>query len=113
MDIFDNLDIFEVEKTDYESYFYRLPKTEILKTTPREGLVVYKDIQTREDICGVLTEEVMGTEARRFFIFNFIDESRLGPHKTIQYITMPTEEYELFIKKLGEAAAKAAQETND
>ena len=113
MDIFDNLDIFEVEKVDYEAYFYRLPKTEILKTTPREGFVVYKDIQSREDICGILTEEIMGTEARRFFIFNFIDEERLGPHKVIRHITMPQEEYEAFIKQLSEAATKAAQETND
>ena len=44
----DNIDIYEVEKRDYEAYFYRLPPNEIIKTTPRPGLVIWKDIKENE-----------------------------------------------------------------
>ena len=73
MDYLNNLDIFEVDKVDYDSYFYRLPKNEIMKTTPQEGLVAYKDIKEEgELICGILSEQIMAMPANRYFIFNFI-----------------------------------------
>ena len=56
MDYLNNLDLFEVDKIDYDAYFYRLPKNEIMKTTPQEGLIVYKDIkEDGELICGILS----------------------------------------------------------
>lgn len=105
MDYLNNLDLFEVDKIDYDAYFYRLPKNEIMKTTPREGLTVYKDI--KEDgkfICGILSEQIMAMPANRYFIFNFMDESRLGPHKTYKHITMTEEEYIEFLKQLQQIA---------
>lgn len=100
MDIFDNLDIYEVDKVDYEAYFYRLPKNDIIKTTPREGFVVYKDIFSKEDVCGTLIEYIMGTEATRYFIFNFIDEERLSEHKVVKYITLNEDDYQEFLNQL-------------
>lgn len=105
----DNLDIYEVDKGDYEAYFYRLPK-DIMKTTPQEGMVVYKDIVSGEYVCGILTENIMAMPANRYFIFNFLEEERLGPHKTIKHITISAEEYEEFLNKLTKAA-KSYQET--
>lgn len=103
MDFLNNLDIYEVEKVDYDSYFYRLPKSEIMKTTPREGLVVYKDtLNEGQPICGILSENVMAMPANRYFIFNFMDEERLGPHKQYQYIQMTEEEYTNFLGRLQE-----------
>ena len=101
MDYLNNLDIFEVDKADYDSYFYRLPKNEIMKTTPREGLVVYKDtINGGESICGILTEEIMAMPANRYFIFSFLPEERLGPYKQYQYIHMTETEYAEFLERL-------------
>ena len=103
MDYLSNLDIFEVDKADYDSYFYRLPKNEIMKTTPREGLIVYKDTTNGgELICGILTEEIMAMPANRYFIFNLLDEERLGPHKVYKHITMTEEEYREFLSQLQE-----------
>ena len=105
MSIFDNLDLYEVDKVDYDSFFYRLPKNEIMKTTPREGLTAYKDMkEDNEYLCGVLSERVMGMSANRYFIFNFMDESRLGPHKLYKHITMTEEEYTEFLKQLQQIA---------
>lgn len=105
MDYLNNLDLFEVDKVDYDAYFYRLPKNEIMKTTPREGLTVYKDVKKDgELICGILSEQIMAMPANRYFIFNFIDESRLGPHKAYKYITMTEEEYTEFLKQLQQIA---------
>ena len=105
MDYLNNLDLFEVDKVDYDAYFYRLPKNEIMKTTPREGLTVYKDVkEDGELICGILSEQIMAMPANRYFIFNFIDESRLGPHKAYKYITMTEEEYTEFLKQLQQIA---------
>ena len=68
----DKIDIYEVDKKDYEAYFYRLPKNEIIKTTPREKLTIWKDLITGFEICGYETTQIMGTDCNRFFIFNFI-----------------------------------------
>ena len=78
----DKIDIYEVDKKDYEAYFYRLPKNEIIKTTPREKLTIWKDLTTGFEICGYETTQIMGTDCNRFFIFNFIEEERLGDYKT-------------------------------
>lgn len=105
MDYLNNLDLFEVDKIDYDAYFYRLPKNEIMKTTPREGLTVYKDVkEDGELICGILSEQIMAMPANRYFIFNFMDESRLGPHKLYKHITMTEEEYTEFLKQLQQIA---------
>ena len=100
-DFLDNLDIYEVDKEDYDAYFYRLPEKEIMKTTPREGLAIYRDLANEgQPICGILTEQIMAMPANRYFIFNFIDEERLGPHKQYQYIHMTEEEYMEFLGRL-------------
>ena len=110
-DIPDDLDIYEVDKADYDAYFYRLPIKDLMKTTPREGLTVYKDISNNgEAVCGVLSEQIMAMSANRYFIFNFLDEERLGPHKIIKQITLGLEDYENFMKHLTEISFKKAQE---
>lgn len=101
-DIPDNLDIYEVDKADYDAYFYRLPQNEIVKTTPREGFVVYRDMMEPQLICGVLSENIMAMPANRYFIFNFIDEERLGPYKQYKYIQVSEAEYIDFLKRLQE-----------
>lgn len=96
-----NLDIYEVDKVDYDAYFYRLPEKDIMKTTPREGLIVYKDIANGgEPVCGILSEQIMAMPANRYFIFNFLDEERLGPHKQYQYIHLTEKEYTEFLGRL-------------
>lgn len=103
IDVFENLDIYEVEKADYDAYFYRLPIKDLMKTTPREGLTVYKDISNNgEAVCGILSEQIMAMPANRYFIFNFIDEGRLGPHKQYKYIQMSEAEYIDFLERLQE-----------
>lgn len=101
---FGDLSIYEVEKIDYDAYFHRLPKAEIMKTTPRDGMVVYKDIVEGCPICGILTENVMAMPANQYYIFNFMDESRLGPHKAFKHIQLSEEEYTDFLKRLQEIA---------
>ena len=97
----ENLDIYEVDKADYDAYFYRLPENEIMKTTPNEGFIVYKDIKDNgTPICGILSEEIMAMPATRYFIFNFLNEERLGQYKTYKYITLNKEEYLDFLAKL-------------
>lgn len=101
IDFSKDLDIYEVDKVDYDAYFFRLPEKDIMKTTPREGFVIYKDIGNGgEPICGILTEQIMAMPANRYFIFNFLDEERLGPHKQYQYIHMAEEEYAKFLERL-------------
>lgn len=105
IDFEDNLDIFEVDKQDYEAYFYRLPQNEIMKSTPKEGFTVYKDIKGEQEyLCGILTEQIMAMPANRYFIFNLMDESRLGPHKAYRHIQLSDEEYMDFLKRLQEIA---------
>ena len=110
MDYLNNLDLFDVDKIDYDAYFYRLPQNEMIKTTPREGFVVYRDMIESQLICGVLSENIMAMPANRYFIFNFLDEERLGPHKVIKQITLGLEDYENFMKHLTEISFKKAQE---
>lgn len=101
IDFSKDLDIYEVDKADYDAYFYRLPKNDIMKTTPREGSIIYKDIVNGgEPICGILSEQIMAMPANRYFIFNFLPEERLGPHKQYQYIHMTETEYAEFLGRL-------------
>lgn len=86
-------EIYEVDKKDYDSYFYRLPENEIMKTTPSEGWTIYKDMKENKEICGILSENVMAMDANRYFIFDFIDESRLGKPKYTKTITIPLEDF--------------------
>ena len=99
MDFF-NLDIFEVEKEDFTSYFYRLPKNEIVKTTPQENLIIWKDILTGQEVCGEEKIQIMGSNCTRYFIFNFLEEERLGEYKTIQKIVLSEEDYQKFLNAL-------------
>lgn len=101
------MEIYLVDKRDYDAYFYRLPKNEIVKTTPEEGLTIYIDItDNNKKICGFRTEEVLGMPANEYYIFDFIDEGRLGPEKTYQYISLSEKQYAEFLLKLAEVANK-------
>ena len=105
----ENFDIYEVDKHDYDAYFYRLPQEDLMKTTPKEGLTVYKDVVNNEPICGVLTENIMAMPANRYFIFNFMDGSRLGQHKAYKYIVLNEDEYSELLKKLSETSKEKGE----
>ena len=114
IDIFENLDIYEVEKTDYDAYFYRLPTNDLMKATPREGLTIYKDIPNNgEPICGILSENIMAMPANRYFIFNFMDEDRLGPYKAYRHIVLEENEYMDFLKRLQKVTTNGKDRKED
>ena len=117
MDIIDfesNLDIYEVEKKDYDSYFYRLPKNEIMKIHPKEGFVVYKDLKNEQlCLCGIHTEQIMAMPANRYFIFNFMDEERLGPYKAYRHIVLEEDEYMDFLKRLQKVTTNGKDRKED
>ena len=73
----------------------------MVKSEPFEGFTLYQDAkQENLFICGVLTEQIMAMPANRYFLFNFLEEERLGPHKQYQYIHMTEEEYVEFLGRL-------------
>ena len=114
IDFESNLDIYEVEKQDYDSYFYRLPKNEIMKIRPKEGFVVYKDLKGEQlCLCGVHTEQVMAMPANRYFIFNLMDEERLGPHKAYRHIVLEENEYMDFLKRLQKVTSNGKDRKED
>lgn len=101
------LNIYQVDKSDYDAYFHRLPLNEIVKTTPEKGTTIYIDItDNNKEICGYHTEEIMGMPANDYYIFNFIDEERLSEPKTYEYITLTEKEYAEFLDKLMEMKGK-------
>ena len=53
-DYLGHIDLYEVEKNDYRSYEYRCKDRQIMKITPREGMVVYRDVKTGEWLYGDL-----------------------------------------------------------
>ena len=95
-----NLNIYEVDKEDYDSYWYRLPKDEIIKCTPREGYEFYKDSLTKKYVCGTLSEDIMGMKCTRFFIFEFLPEERLGNELVLKEIIIGEDEYKKLIGRL-------------
>ena len=100
MDIFENIDIYEVEREDYNAYFYRLPQDDLMKTSPEKNYIIWKDIRTGEPICGTETYDIMGQKCTRYFIFNFLEDERLGKHKIIKHIVLSEEDYMNFLEKL-------------
>lgn len=94
-----HLDIYEVDKQDAESYCYRLKARPQMRKTPAKNLEVYIDIETKQWLWGIETTDVMGQKARRYFIFEFLDEELLGPHRTVKKITLDADVFEEFIKR--------------
>ena len=83
-DIPENLDIYEVDKADYDAYFYRLPQNEMVKTTPpREGFVVYRDMIEPQLICGYYLKILWLCQQIDILFSTFLDEERLGAHKSL------------------------------
>ena len=99
----EHLEFYEVDKQDAVSYIYRLKARPQMKLTPQENLEVSMDIETKQWLWGIETVDLMGQKAKRYFIFEFLDEELLGPHRTVKKIELPYEQYEEFIKRsLGE-----------
>lgn len=109
-DYLGHIDLYEVDKNDYRSYEYRCKDRQIMKITPREGMVVYRDIKTGEWLYGYEEENVMMMPARRYFIFFFLPEQELGPHLTFKEIRMSDEEYLEFLKLLTKKESKDGKE---
>lgn len=99
-DYLGHIDLYEVEKNDYRSYEYRCKDRKTMKITPREGIVVFRDVKTGEWLYGYAEENVMMMPARRYFIFFFLPEEELGPYLTFKEIRMSDEEYMEFLKLL-------------
>lgn len=99
----EHLDFYEVDRADAVSYIFRLKARPQMKLTPQENLEVSMDIETRQWLYGIETINLMGQKAKRYFIFEFLDDNLLGPHRTVKKIELPYEQYEEFIKRsLGE-----------
>ena len=96
----DNLDIYEVEKEFFNSYSWRCQKRELMKLTPRKGLTIWQDIETKNYLYGVEEEIVMEMPAHRFFIFEMLDEELLGPEKTTQHIEVDEETFIKFLENI-------------
>lgn len=105
----ENLDCYEVDKAYYLSYAYRYKDRNLMKLTPRENLTIWQDLETRAILSGVEEKDVMGTKARRFFIFELLDEELLGPEKTTQYIDVDAQTYIKFL----ETVSKKKEKNND
>lgn len=106
-EILDKLSFYEVDKQDYDAYFYRLPKEE-LEFVQEDGLSVYKDIVNGEPICAFKVAEFIA-DVTNYYIFNFLPEERLGKHKTQMKIELSYEEYLDFLKKASEIMEKKVQ----
>lgn len=105
-----DIDIYEVERADYLAYWFRLPHDQLMKTTPEEGLTIWKDTKTGDQICGTKVENIMGTAATQYYIFTFMDEERLGPEKATKYIYMTEKEYKDLLSQL---CCNISEDTND
>ena len=83
-DIINNLDIYEVDKKDYE------------------GLAKFfvPDFSALSDPSLWIDAIGQAMPANRYFIFNFMDEQRLGPYKYYKYIQLSEKEYLDFLKRL-------------
>ena len=92
----EHLDFYEVDRADAVSYIFRLKARPQMKLTPQENLEVSMDIETRQWLYGVETIDLMGQKAKRYFIFEFLDDELLGPHRTVKKFVLPYELYEVF-----------------
>ena len=97
-EILNMLDIYEVDKTYYYSYVYRCKDRQLMKRHPREGLIVWEDLETGKLLYGKEVTNIMASEATRFFIFELLDEELLGPEKTTQTIEVDYETYRNFLE---------------
>lgn len=105
-----NNDIYEVERDDYLAYWFRLPHDDLMKTTPEEGLTIWKDTKTGDQICGTKIEHIMGSAATQYYIFTLMDEERLGAEKTTEYISITEENYQKLLAQLCKISASWGEE---
>lgn len=95
-----NLDVYEVEPADYRQYVHRCRHHSVMKTTPKEGLTIWKDINSGKLLYGEHEEIVMEMPAKRYFIFELLPESELGTPLVEKHIEMPIEKWNEFVKAL-------------
>ena len=76
----EHLDFYEVDRADAVSYIFRLKARPQMKLTPQENLEVSMDIETRQWLYGVETIDLMGQKAKRYFIFEFLDDELKAYH---------------------------------
>lgn len=95
-----NLDIYEVEKADYESYVYRLKYRDLLEQEEEEGSIhLFWDIAAGEYVCGYRDTKNIASNSyfREFFIFEILPEDLLGPEKVVKKIVLSQEDYEAWL----------------
>lgn len=97
----DNWSIYEVEKKDYDSYFFRLPKDDI-EMIQNESKIIYTDKVTNQEICAKEIYERNGVTYYKYYIFEFLDDNRLGPYKGYKTIQVSSEEFEKLLKAYAE-----------
>lgn len=95
-----SLDFYEVEKADYRAYQYRLKDRKTYERSyPEQELTVVFDEETNVPVLGLKEESIMGTNAHRFFIFEFLDEDKLGDHLVTKNIILSQEQWERFLQQ--------------
>ena len=99
-DYIKTLDLFQVDKADYESYVYRLRHRDLLETKEENGLVMFWDIAAGEYVCGYKEETTIAnnTTYKDYFIFELLPEECLASEKIIQKVVLSPEEYVAWLK---------------
>lgn len=85
----------EVNKEEYCDYLYRLPKEDIKviqSIEVDEVTTKYYDLITGKLICSNTND--------KYYIYEFLDEERLGPPKKYKSITVDLNTYNLLLRLL-------------
>ena len=101
-DYLSNIDIYEVDKEDYDSYVYRCRNRETMKLTPKKGFTIWQDLETKIWLYGEHEEIVMEMPHKNFYIFELMKEEELASPKLTKHIQLQYEEWLKFIKVLKE-----------
>lgn len=98
-DYLNNLEIYSVDKPDYESYVYRLQYRDLLQEEI-DNVVMFRDMTAGQYVCGYKDTTMISSNSvcREYFIFELLPEDYLGPEKVIKRITLSKEDYEAWIK---------------
>ena len=98
----ERLDLYAVEKLDYDSYVYRCKDRNLMKVTPNKELTVFRDVETGKYLYGYgEIELVKGLPHKTYYIFELLDEELLGEPLRVQHLNFSQEELEQLLVLLG------------
>jgi hypothetical protein len=98
-DYLNKKDLYEVDREDYDAYFYRLPKDALKKFSLEDETIIFEDTVTGEWICGYKNETSL-IDVKKYYIFSILPDTRLSDYKTQKRIILSDEEYTNFLKSL-------------